>query len=58
MAPAKAGLSEQTSIRSIEATTLLCMFVGLGVHAAIDRSRLNAKRQRAIIEVYFEKLIR
>lgn len=28
----------------IEATTLLCMFGGVGVHAAIDPERLNAKR--------------
>jgi len=42
----------------LEATTLLCLFDGLGVHTAIDPGRLNAKRQRAIVEAYFEKLVR
>ena len=42
----------------LEATTLLCMFDGVGVHAAIDPGRLNAKRQRAILEAYFQKLVR
>jgi hypothetical protein len=29
------------------------MFDGLGVHAAMDPERLNAKRQRVILEGHF-----
>ena len=42
----------------LEAAALLCLYDGLGVHAAIDPTRLNAKRQRAILIAYFEKLVR
>ena len=42
----------------LEATTLLCLFDGLRVQAAIEPRQLNAKRQRTILEGYFEKLVR
>jgi AcrR family transcriptional regulator len=42
----------------LEATTLLCLFDGLGVHTVIDPKELSAKRQRSILENYFEKLVR
>jgi hypothetical protein len=54
----QSGLIRAASSREIEATTLLCIFDGLGVHAATDPEGLNAKDQRAILEAHFEKPVR